>query len=430
MSTHARNGSPSTSLRTLIVASDADLRRQLAGVVIERGGSASETDGVARAWERLSAPFDLVVLVASDANGDVEEFVADLRTFDDDIMALTVVDSTESGRLALLDGAFDFFVAPVDRERFAAVLEHVRERAWLRKRDAVLERLLDGGARVGALLTRNPRMLEIVVDVMRLARYRTPVLVVGERGTEHEEVARALHDIGRPDAPFVATAASAVTVAELRSLTASAANGTLFIDDLGAIAADVAAALTALVEDALGRVEGSAPRVVAGHPQPLPPTAAPDDPRGDLYARFQPATLILPPLRERREDIVLVARELAAGVGRDRGRDLHVARGAEDALMAYDWPGNVDELKSVVVTAAAAANGPAIETYDLPAPLAERGEAVHAGGFRRLRDLEVQHLRQVLEETRGNKSRAARILGLSRWALQRKLRKHGISLDG
>ena len=140
--------------------------------------------------------------------------------------------------------------------------------------------------------------------------------------------------------------------------------------------------------------------------------------------------LTLPPLRERRGDAVLVARELAAGIGRDRGRELAISRAVEDACSRYPWPGNLDELKTVVVTAATAANGPAIEVHDLPATFAEyAGSAGQAVSTRRLRDLEMQHLRQVLEETQGNKSRAARILGLSRWALQRKLRKHGISLD-
>jgi transcriptional regulator of acetoin/glycerol metabolism len=139
--------------------------------------------------------------------------------------------------------------------------------------------------------------------------------------------------------------------------------------------------------------------------------------------------MTLPPLRERRGDAVLIARELAAGIGRDRGRALTIARPVEDALLAYPWPGNLDELKTVIVTAATAANGPAIEAHDLPAPLAGHAStaAGQTAGTRLLRDLESQHLRQVLDETRGNKSRAARILGLSRWALQRKLRKHGIS---
>jgi DNA-binding NtrC family response regulator len=272
-------------------------------------------------------------------------------------------------------------------------------------------------------------MIRVVNDVRRLARYRTPVLIVGERGTEHEEVARALHDLGRPDGPFLALNAGTLTVAELRAKQAEAASGTIFIDDVTALAADVGAAVSAWLEESTE--SATRPRAAAAYPHAEPPALDPADPRTQLYRHMIGNVLLLSPLRNRRGDAVLVARELIAGIGRDRGRDLAIARPVEDALRTYPWPGNIDELKTVVAVAATAANGPTVELHDLPPPV-----AAHAGSYsqpvstRRLRDLEVQHLRQVIEETRGNKSRAARILGLSRWALQRKLRKHGITLEG
>jgi DNA-binding NtrC family response regulator len=272
-------------------------------------------------------------------------------------------------------------------------------------------------------------MIAVTDAIRRLARYRSPVLVFGERGTEHEEVAHALHDLGRPDGPFVACAATALTAAELRAHQTAAAGGTLFLDDVTVLAADVAAALPAVLQSALAHSDGrGAPRVVAGCPSAEPPSAEPGDPRSDLYRHLARARLRLSPLRQRRGDAVLIARKLAAGIGRDRGRDLSIARAVEDVLLAYQWPGNLDELKTVVVTAAMAANGPAIELHDLPVPLADQIESSgQPVSTRSLRDLEVQHLRQVIAETHGNKSRAARILGLSRWALQRKLRKHDIT---
>jgi DNA-binding NtrC family response regulator len=274
-------------------------------------------------------------------------------------------------------------------------------------------------------------MIAVVDTVRRLARYRTPVLVVGEKGTEHEEVARALHDLGRPEGALITCEAAVLSLAELRERYKAALGGTLYIDDLSALAADVAAGLAAILEQSSEAAEGGeSARVVVGLPQASVPAIDASDARAELYRRLSATVLALPPLRERRGDAVLVARELAAGVGRDRGRELALAKPVEDALLSYTWPGNLDELKAIVVTAAATANGPTIEARDLPAPLAEHaGSAGPMVTTRRLRDLEMQHLRQVLEETHGNKSRAARILGLSRWALQRKLRKHGISLD-
>jgi len=415
--------------RALVVATDAAKRRSLAALLHERGLRVREAEDLSRAREVLATePFDVVVPVDDVLLGPGKDLIASVRAFDDATAVLAVVDSEETGHRALGAGAWDFFASPVDAERFAVVLDHVEETLRLRERSAVLDRMMNGGAHLGALLTRDPHMITVVDTVRRLARYRTPVMIVGERGTEHEEVARALHDLGRPDAPFVATSASALTVAELRAKQEATDGGTLFIDDVTHLAADASAALTAVVEDSMSATDERRIRIVVGCPYAECPDVE-GDARGELYRLLSENTLTLKPLRDRRGDAVLVARELAAGIGRDRGREIALARPVEDALLSYQWPGNLDELKTVIATAATSANGPLIEVHDLPAPLAEHaGSAGQTAGFRRLRDLEIQHLRQVLEETHGNKSRAARILGLSRWALQRKLRKHGITL--
>lgn len=422
--------SPRPPSRALIVATDAAKRRSLAALLHENGLHVREAEDLPRAREVLaSQPFDLVVPVDDVLHGPGKDLIASVRAFDDATAVVAVVDSPECGHRALGAGAWDVFASPVDAERFAVVLDHVGETLRLRERSAVLDRVMNGGAHLGALLTRDPHMITVVDAVRRLARYRTPVMIVGERGTEHEEVARALHDLGRPEAPFVTCSAAALTVADLRTKRDATDGGTLFIDDVTQLAADAGAALAAVVEESMRATDDRRIRLVVGCPYPTCPTFAPGDPRTELYGLLAENTLTLSPLRARRGDAVLIARELAAGIGRDRGRELALARPVEDALLSYQWPGNLDELKAVVVTAATSANGPLIEVHDLPAPLAERaGGPGQPVGFRRLRDLEIKHLRQVLGETQGNKSRAARILGLSRWALQRKLRKHGIAL--
>jgi len=421
--------SPSAPPRALIVAVDAGKRRQLAELLSAQGAHVREAESVPGVWARLGEePFDVIVPVDDVLHGPGKQLIKELNAFDDATVVVAVVDSPECAQRALAAGAYDVFPSPVDGTRFGVVLRHIEETLRLRGRCAVLDRMMNGGAHLGALLTRDPHMIQVVDSIRRLARYRMPVLVVGEPGTEHEEVARALHDLGRPDGTFAVCRAAALTTAELREQRTAAAGGTLYIDDVNALAADVAVAMTAMLEDSTTEGGAPAPRIVVGYPQGTLAPIAPSDPRADLRRQLEGAVLTLPPLRERRGDAVLVARELAAGIGRDRGRALTLARPVEDALLAYPWPGNLDELKAVVVTAATAANGPAVEAHDLPAPLAGyAGGPGQPAGTRLLRDLESQHLRQVLEETRGNKSRAARILGLSRWALQRKLRKHGIA---
>jgi DNA-binding NtrC family response regulator len=155
----------------------------------------------------------------------------------------------------------------------------------------------------------------------------------------------------------------------------------------------------------------------------------------DLYLRLSAAALQVPPLRERPDDILAIAQELLHGGGGGGGGDGNggtaLGRGASEALLRYEWPGNVDELRSTLQAARTSAAGRPIEARDLP-PALRNGqppaEESVAGESRRLSDIEAAHLRKALAETRGNKARAARILGLSRWALQRKLQKHRISM--
>ncbi|MCC6849351.1 MAG: phosphatase PAP2 family protein [Deltaproteobacteria bacterium] len=424
-----RAPAPACAPRALIVAPDASERRPVAEILSRRGWRVREVETSVQARDALATePFDLVVPVGDGLRAGDGDLVADAKAIDEATAVVAVVASPERGREALAAGAYDVFTTPVDAERLAAIVDHVSETAWLRERSAVLDRLMNGGAHLGTLRTRDPRMIGVIGAIRRLGRYRAPVMIVGERGTEHEDAARALHAVGRAETPFVPVAARTLAVAELRRRQDAADGGMLFIDDVTALAADVAAALADILEEAaVGARAQRALRVVVGYPHPTPPSMDASDLRSPLYRRFE-TVLALPPLRERHGDAVLVARELAAGIGRDRGRTLGLAKPVEEALRAYRWPGNLDELETVVTAAATTASGSVIELHDLPAPLgAPAGGAPPAGTTRTLRDLEIQHLRQVLRETQGNKAQAARILGLSRWALQRRLRKHGVS---
>ena len=150
----------------------------------------------------------------------------------------------------------------------------------------------------------------------------------------------------------------------------------------------------------------------------------------DLFLRLSSALLDVPPLRERPEDVLPIAYEILHGSG--SGNGVRLGRGVAEALTRHEWPGNVDELRATLEAAQATAQGRPIELRDLP-PAFRQGEPdveeSVGGASRRLSDIEATHLRKALAETRGNKARAARILGLSRWALQRKLQKHRISMQ-
>jgi len=416
--------------RGLIVTADTELRDSLRACLGSRQVDVWEADTAERGMRMVRRrPVDLLVAGPDTLRGTA--LVSDVRTFDAGIEVIAVVGAPELGHEALAAGAYDFFLAPIDIERLSVVVQHITDATAARERCEVQEEQLRGGARLGDLVTRDPRVIRVFQLARRLARYDVPVLIVGEVGTGKESLARALHTLGRASGPFVVLAGEGATSEDLARMTAAARRGTLFIDGLMALLPEVAATLVTLLDRAgsAGDEDTSAVRMIAACREDAGRSCGQGTLREDLYLRLTEASLALPPLRERPDDIVLIAYELLRGAG---GEAPALTREATDALLTHDWPGNVDELRAVVTDAATVASGRAIAVCDLPPSLrGERAGAPEPGEDegRRLSDIEATHLRRAISETRGNKARAARILGLSRWALQRKLQKHGISVE-
>jgi len=437
-----------------MVAVPENIHMQNIGVLVVSGDSAArgalreffnsrQAEMQTELWEAESAtrglavlhrrPVDLVVL-GPDVLRDGGDVVADVRAFDDKTEVIAIVDVPERGRAALAAGAYDFFLAPVDFERFDVVLRHVGEAAEAREYSTVLAQRVEWPARLGRLASQDPRMITLFTAARRLARYETPVLIAGEAGTGKESLARGMHEIGRGSRPFVTIEAATTTAEQFDRAVAEAANGTLYVDDVLALAPQVAAALVALLDGAASRDRATTARVIAACPEGAGRRCSPGTLQEDLYLRLSSAALSIPPLRARRDDVLPIANEMLRhpGPGPARSGDGVLSRGAGETLARHDWPGNGDELRAVLETALAAAGDRPVEVHDLPAPLRDDLPVIDesAGGeSRRLADIEAVHLRKALAETRGNKARAARILGLSRWALQRKLQKHRISMQ-
>jgi len=416
--------------RVLIITADGELRHSLRAFLGSRQADVWEADTATRGMGIVRhRPVDLVVAGPDALRATA--LVGDVQAFDAGIEVIAVVGVPEAGHAALAAGAYDFFLAPVDLERLAVVVRHVSDARAAHERCALQEEQLQGNARLGDLVTRDPRVIRVFQLARHLARYGTPVLIAGEAGVGKESLARTLHGLGRPDGPFVALLGAGATPEDLASATAGARGGTLFIDDVMVLPPEVAAALVTLLGRAggAGSEDGGSARVIAACREDAGRRCGQGTLREDLYLRLAEASLALPPLRERPDDILLIGSELLSAAGDVAPA---VGRGAADALLAYEWPGNVDELRAVLTAAAAAVHGRAIESRDLP-PSLRKGKAASPepaeDESRRLADIEAAHLRRAISETRGNKARAARILGLSRWALQRKLRKYGISTE-
>jgi DNA-binding NtrC family response regulator len=417
-----------SGMPVLIVSSDTAIRDELRGFLVKSDVDPWEVDDAERGLVVVRRrPLDAVIVGPDVLRGGAMRSIAAIRAFDEQIAVIAVVDAADAGRTALAAGAYDFFLKPIDLDRLGVVLRHVAETAETRVCSDLLACVLHGPARLGALVAQDPEMIKVFTFARRLARYESPLLLSGEAGTGKESLARELHALGRPAGSFVVLKAAGATPEDLEQASSLAAGGTLFVDDVLALGPEAAAAVVGWL-DRRGDARGE-PRVVAACRDDATRRLSPGTAQEDLYLRLAETTLHLPPLRERQSDILLIAREVLRTLR--NGTTPEIGLETSEVLMGYAWPGNVDELKSALEVGTAA-GGATITTGDLPPPL-RRGRLSETprvqGESRRLADIEAAHLRQAIAETGGNKARAARILGLSRWALQRKLQKHHISTE-
>jgi two-component system, NtrC family, response regulator HydG len=364
---------------------------------------------------------------------------------------------------ALREGAYDYVPKPFDNEEIRALVRRARELLMLRAENARLREELS--LSVPGLIGQSAALREVARLVGRAAPTDATVLITGESGTGKEVVARALHsESRRSGGPFVALNCSALpgelverelfgnvrgafTGAERdrEGLFEAADGGTLFLDEIGDLALPAQAKLLrALEAREITRLGDTRPtpvdvRVVAATHRPLMAMAAEGSFRQDLLFRLQVVTLLLPPLRDRREDISPLASHFLAEMCGRHGRVLQgFTEPARRALIAYDWPGNARELRNAVERAVVMAEGDVIEPADLPPGIVD-GAAPLLPADAALADLSLAEARAqavdawekmfigaVLERHGGNVSAAARVLGVHRQSLQKKLRQLGM----
>jgi two-component system response regulator HydG len=346
---------------------------------------------------------------------------------------------------------FEDELAVYRRQDVDAALEEVA-RALKRTEEALRERTrkLAQVARVdddpGGLVTRSPEMRRVVALARTLAKVDSTVLITGESGTGKERIARLLHEQSACSAgPFVAVNCGAITETLLESelfghargaftgatvdragLFEAANGGTLFLDEVGEIRpAMQVKLLRALQEREVRRVGENKTRpihvrIVAATNKDLLPEVAAGRFREDLYYRLRVMELRVPPLRERREDLLPLARILLAEMALRLKRPVEGLSGpAADLILAYAWPGNVRELANAMERAVAVTPGSRVEAVDLPPEL--RALPPAEAGRRTLETVERDHILTILEAAGGNRKAAALVLGIGPATLQRKL---------
>jgi DNA-binding NtrC family response regulator len=364
---------------------------------------------------------------------------------------------------ALKLGAFDYIPKPFDNDELRATVTRARELAALRAENARLRQELAGEYR--GLIGSAPAMRELYRSISRVAATDITVLITGESGTGKELVARAVHDESkRPSGPFIALNCSAIPRDLVESelfghvrgaftgadrdragVFEAAGGGTLFLDEVGDLAEAAQAKLLRVLEDRrVTRVGSTAAqpvdvRVIAAALRPLPELVRQGRFREDLFYRLAVVQLELPPLRERRSDIMPLAVHFAAQfAARHRAPTREIGESARRALLAHDWPGNVRELRNAIERAVVLAEGVVIERSDLPPALAgasaplRPADAVLAElsyGEARERAMDAfdrSFLAAALERYGGNVSATARALGVHRQSLQKMLKRIGI----
>ena len=372
------------------------------------------------------------------------------------VIILTGHATIDTAVAAVRDGAYDYLTKPADPRRLRMVLDKALEKAEVVREVALLRRQLKEDRGLGPLLGRSSAMQEVYRLVERAAPTPAPVLISGETGTGKELVARTIHDAsGRSKQPFVAVNCSAIPdtlleselfghekgaftgAAERRAgLFELADSGTIFLDEITEMSGALQAKyLRTLQDGTVRRVGGSTEihvdvRIIAATNKDPLRAVQEGKFREDLFYRLNVLTINLPALRNRRDDIALLADAFVAEFAARYGKEV---AGVDEAGLArlaqHDWPGNVRELRNVIERAVVSCGGPAISAGDLP-ELGSSGEAATPADAvvlplgSTIDGAERELVLRTLASTGNNRTRAAEILGISPKTLYNKLQRY------
>jgi DNA-binding NtrC family response regulator len=437
-----------------MVDDDEDLRQAFAsrckrlGMTVAEAGSGEEALALAAQNRYDVALLDLHLpgITGIDVLAQLKECQPELEA-----LLLTAHGSIETAIKAMKRGAYDYLTKPFHLPELEILIQKAYEKVQLARRERQWVRQLSYESPRYRLVGSSTAVQRVLQLIEKVAPTDATVLVRGPSGTGKELVARAVHmNSARRDRPLVTINCAALqetlleselyghekgaftgAVATKAGLVEVAEGGTLFIDEIGEMAAGLQAKLLRVLEDGHYRRVGSTQetqadvRVVAATNRPLEDEIKSGRFREDLYYRLNVMTIDLPPLRERRHDIPeLVEHFLTTRqIGATRFR---IQPEALKALVGYDWPGNVRELANVLERAQILAEGHLITPDDLPDNIEEPTRSATLGNEdpRHLHQVERRHVQEVLDQVKGNKVQAARALGISRRALYRLLDKY------
>jgi DNA-binding NtrC family response regulator len=446
--------------RILIIDDERGIRALCSDVLRRAGHHVDSADtGVAGLQKAAAGRFDLVLCDINLPGLDGLAVLPRLLATQDPptVILITAFPSVETAVRGMKLGARDYLTKPFTPDELRMVCDRALGEDAMRRENAKLRRELAYGNLIGAA----PAMQALYETIAKVAGTDITVLITGESGTGKELVARALHYQGqRVGKPFVPVNCGALVDSLLeselfghvrgaftgadvakRGLFLAAEGGTLFLDEIGELPLELQPTLLRALQNGeikpVGGVDSTRVdvRVIAATNRDLGRAAAEGRFRQDLYYRLNVITLDVPPLRERREDVALLARHFAEIAAQRAGRVRpEISAEAMDWLMRQPWPGNVRQLENAVERAVILAAGPRLEVHDFQPRSAVRAmSSVAPPGpdeLISLDELERIHILRVLEACAGQKTRASAILGINRTTLWKKLRQYGIDQYG
>jgi two-component system response regulator HydG len=369
------------------------------------------------------------------------------------VMVLTQYGTIETAVTATRLGARDYVTKPFHVEELRAKIERLIQSVELDHENRVLREQLRTRPGFGGLIGISAKMQRMYKMIEKVSQHNYPVLVLGESGTGKELVARSIHFMGvRQKKPFVPVDCSGLVPTLIESelfgyvkgaftgaqhgrtgLLETGNGGTVFLDEIGDLPVDLQAKLLRALQEREVRPVGATERVridiriIAATNRDLESAIRTGGFRQDLYFRLNVVQLKLPPLRERKSDIPLLVNSFLEKFSDPQRPIRTISEDAMRRLMAYDWPGNVRELENAVERAVALGSGPILHMGDLPSNLQQGGDdrSLDSDELTTLEEMERRAILRALRETNGDKLAAARLLGIGKTTLYRKLKQYG-----
>jgi two-component system response regulator HydG len=369
------------------------------------------------------------------------------------VMMLTQYGTIETAVAATQLGAKDYVTKPFHLQELRTKIERLVQSVELDQENRILREQLRTRPGFGGLIGVSAKMQRVYKMIEKVSQHKHPVLVLGESGTGKELVARSIHFLGiRQNKPFVPVDCSGLVATLIESelfgyvkgaftganhartgLLEAGNGGTVFLDEIGDLPLELQSKLLRVLQEREVRPVGAIERVridlriIAATNRDLESAVRTGGFRQDLFFRLNVVQIKLPPLRERKSDIPLLVNSFLEKFSDPQRPIRTISEDAMRRLMAYDWPGNVRELENAVERAVAIGSGPILHMGDLPSNLQQDSneKTLDSNELTTLDEVERRFIFRALRETNGDKLAAARLLGIGKTTLYRKLKQYG-----